>query len=152
MEIHQDPQWGSTKIHNWDLPGYTTRINQVRKRERISLKTRPSFGSEAATMFKCECETSFFEYANWPRLQMKRTGPYSWSVQLVLPAGPFSWSIQLVHPVGPSSWAVQLVCLAKCMCCKVQKLRFHAMEIIPYTFNFINCILCIASDILHQSP
>ena len=40
-----------------------------------------------------QTETKIFEYANWPRLQIKRTGPSSWSVQLVHPAGPISWSV-----------------------------------------------------------
>ena len=34
-----------------------------------------------------QTERKIFEYANWPRLQIKRTGPSSWSVQLVRPAG-----------------------------------------------------------------
>ena len=37
-----------------------------------------------------QTERKIFEYANWPRLQIKRTGPSSWSVQLVRPAGQTS--------------------------------------------------------------
>ena len=33
-----------------------------------------------------QTETSIFKYANWPRLQIKRTGLSSWSIQLVRPA------------------------------------------------------------------
>ena len=43
-----------------------------------------------------QTERKIFEYVNWRRLQIKRTGPSSWSIQLVRPAGPFSWSVQLV--------------------------------------------------------
>ena len=32
-----------------------------------------------------QTERSIFEYANWPRLQVKRTGPSSWSVQQKMP-------------------------------------------------------------------
>merc|ERR1712121_510240 len=56
-----------------------------------------------------QTERDIFEYANWPRLQIKRTGLSSCSIQLVRPAGPSSWSVQLVRPAGPSSWSVQLV-------------------------------------------
>ena len=59
-----------------------------------------------------QTERSIFEYANWQRLQVKRTGLSSWFVQLVRPADPFSWSVQLVRSAGPSRWYVQLVCLA----------------------------------------
>ena len=34
-----------------------------------------------------QTERKIFEYANWPRLQLKRTGLSSWYVQLVRPAG-----------------------------------------------------------------
>ena len=40
-----------------------------------------------------QTKTLIFKYANWPRLQIKRTGPSSWSVQLIHPAGPASWSV-----------------------------------------------------------
>ena len=50
-----------------------------------------------------QTERSIFEYANWPRLQAKRTGPSSWSVQLVRTAGPSSWSVHLIRPADPSS-------------------------------------------------
>merc|ERR1712081_136047 len=56
-----------------------------------------------------QTERIIFEYANWPRIQIKRTGLSSWSIQLVRPAGTSSWSVQLVRPAGPSSWFVQLV-------------------------------------------
>ena len=46
-------------------------------------------------------ERSIFEYAKWPRLQIKRSGPSSWSVHLVCQAGPSSWSIQLVRLADP---------------------------------------------------
>ena len=55
-----------------------------------TFKTRPSSDSEAATMYKLKEKSSI--YANWPRLHIKRTGPSSWSVQLVCLAGPSSWS------------------------------------------------------------
>ena len=55
-----------------------------------------------------QTERKIFKYANWPRLQIKRTGPSSWSLKLVCPrpAGPSSWSVQLVCLAGPSSWSV----------------------------------------------
>ena len=56
--------------------------------------------------------TSIFKNVKWPRLQIKRTGPSSYSVQLVHPASPSSWSIQLVRQAGLSSWSVQLMHLA----------------------------------------
>ena len=59
-----------------------------------------------------QTERKIFEYANWPRLYIKRTGPSSWFYQLVRPNSPSSWSVQLVRPAGPSSWSVQLVCPA----------------------------------------
>ena len=37
-----------------------------------------------------QTERSIFEYANWPRLEVKRTGPSSWSFQLICPADPSS--------------------------------------------------------------
>merc|ERR1712013_534791 len=83
-----------------------------------------------------QTETLIFKYANCPNLKIERTGPSSWSVQLVCSAGPSSRSIHLVCPAGPSSWAVQLVCpaglssrsiqlgrLANYMCCKVHMLQ-----------------------------
>ena len=57
-----------------------------------------------------QTERSIFEYGNWPRLQIKKTGPSSSSVQLVRPA-------------RLSSWYVQLVCLADLQCCNVAKLQ-----------------------------
>ena len=61
-----------------------------------------------------QTERKIFEYANWPRPQIKRAGPSSWcpsswSLQLVCPAGSSSWFVQLVRPAGSSSWFVQLV-------------------------------------------
>ena len=56
-----------------------------------------------------QTERLIFKYANWPRLQIKWTGPSRWSIQLVRPAGRSSRSLQLVHPAGQSSWSVQLV-------------------------------------------
>ena len=90
---------------------------------------------------QCTNWKKIFEYVNWPRLQIKRTGPSSWSVQLVRPAVLSSWSFQLVHPIGPSGWSIKLVCLAfvaKYMCCKVQKMRCQATEF--YTLNLMHCI------------
>ena len=52
-----------------------------------------------------QTERSIFEYANWSRLYIKRTGLSSWSVQLVRLAGPSSWSVKLVRPAGTSSWS-----------------------------------------------
>ena len=40
---------------------------------QFKIKTRPSSDSEAATVY-IQTERSIFEYANWPRLQVKRTG------------------------------------------------------------------------------
>ena len=60
-------------------------------------------------LLNVQTERSIFQYANWPRLQIKRTGVSSWSVQLVPSAGPSSWSIQLVRSSGLFSWSVQLV-------------------------------------------
>ena len=37
----------------------------------------------AISCYNVQIETSILEYANWPRLQIWRTGPCSWSVQLV---------------------------------------------------------------------
>ena len=44
-----------------------------------------------------QTERKIFEYANWRRLQLKRTGLSSWSVQLVRPAGPISRPIYTLH-------------------------------------------------------
>jgi len=72
-----------------------------------------------------QTETSIFEYANWPSLQIKRTGPYSWSVQLIFPAGLSSWSIQLVCPTGLPCKVhlLQSAYVAKCTSCKVHMLQ-----------------------------
>ena len=48
--------------------------------------------SAAATMYKLKGQSSNM-----------RTGPSSWSFQLVLPAGPSSWSLQQECPAGLSS-------------------------------------------------
>ena len=53
-----------------------------------------------------QTERKIFEYANWPRLQIKRAGPSSWSVQLVCAAVLSSWSVQLVCLAVPSSWSI----------------------------------------------
>ena len=87
-----------------------------------------------------QTERKIFKYANCPRLQIKRTGLSSGSVQLVRPAGPFSWSVQLVCSVylaGLFSWSVQLV-------------RPDGITSRPiYTLHPTCCILCIASYALH---
>ena len=77
-------------------------VTPQHKKTYIS-KTRPSSDSEAATMYKLKENLRICE---------KRTGPSSWSVQLVRPAGLSSWSVQLVRSAGLSSWSVQLVCPA----------------------------------------
>ena len=71
-------------------------------------------------------ERKIFEYANWRRLQIKRTGR---------PAGLSIWSILLARPAGQSSWSVQLVYLAGLFSC--------------FTHCITQCILHIASDKLH---
>merc|ERR1712013_237358 len=112
-----------------------------------------------------QTETLIFKYANCPNLKIERTGPSSWSVQLVCSAGPSSRSIHLVCPAGPSSWSVQPVHsagqtsklhvlqsahVAKSRCCKGQKKGVKQWKL--YTFNFTHCTLPIASDTLHKSP
>ena len=59
-----------------------------------------------------QTERKIFKYANWPRLQIKRTGLSSWSVQLVRPAGPSSWSVKLVRLAGHLSCYLKLILLA----------------------------------------
>ena len=89
-----------------------------------------------------QIERIIFEYENWPRLQIKRNGLSSWSVQLVRPAGPSKWSVQLVCPAGPSSWSVQRV---------VQLVQLadpftHCILHIPsYTMHLAHCFLHIVS-------
>ena len=88
-----------------------------------------------------QTERKIFEYANWPRLQIKRTGPSSWSVQLVRPAGPSSWSIQLVCPAALSSkvHVLQSAHVVKCTCCKVQK-AIHILHFQFYPLHLMHCI------------
>ena len=64
-----------------------------------SLKNEPNINKAFVGLGSCDnvqTKRSFFKYAKWPRLQIKRTG-------LVSPADLSSWSIQLVHPAGLSS-------------------------------------------------
>ena len=81
-----------------------------------------------------QTERSIFKYANWPRLQVKRTGPSSWSVQLVRPAGPSSWSVQLVCLEDPFSWSVHAHC---------------TMHVAFGTLHFARCILHVARGTWH---
>ena len=80
-----------------------------------------------------QTERKIFEYASWPRLQIKRTGPSSLCVQLVCPAGIFSWSVQLVRSAGPPSWSDQ---------------QTH-LHIPSYEMHLAHCLLHIASYTLH---
>merc|ERR1712081_165439 len=107
----------------------------------ISLKNKAFVGLGSCD--NVQTERKIFEYANWPWLQIKRTGLSIWSIQLVRLAGPSSWSVQLVRPAGPSSWSVQLVRpagLSSCPSVPVHVLQSaHVVkckkQFISYTFN-----------------
>ena len=85
---------GLTKVYQMGREGCWKRVKKIKNKAFVRLGSCDNI----------QTERSIFEYANWPRLQVKRTGPSSWSVQLVRPPGLSSWSIQLVHLAGLSSW------------------------------------------------
>ena len=74
-----------------------------------------------------QTERKIFEYANWPRLQIKRTCPFSWSVQLVRPCVANCTCCKL-H-------VLQIAYFANCTCCKLHllqifyKCKLHLLQI-----------------------
>ena len=100
-----------------------------------------------------QTERKIFEYANLPRLQIKRTGPSSWSVQLVCSPGLLSWSIQLVRPASLSSWSVQLVHPTGLTSRPIYTfyLTHSILHNDPCTLLLTYCILNIASHTLHPT-
>ena len=102
-----------------------------------------------------QTERLIFEYANWQRLQIERTGQSSWSIQLVRPAGLFSWSVQMVNPAGPSSWSVQLVRPAGLSSWSIQLVwladpfTHWILHILSYTMHLAHCLLHIPSYTMH---
>merc|ERR1719317_1521788 len=88
-----------------------------------------------------QTERIIFEYANWPRLQLKRTGQSSWSVQLVCPAGPSSrpiYTLHLTHSILHNAPCTLL-------------LTYCILHIECYTLHLTHCTLHGASYILHKS-
>ena len=100
-----------------------------------------------------QTERSIFEYANWPRLQVKRTGPSSWFVQLVRPADPSSWSVQLVWLADQFTHCILHVAsymlYPKCCILHVASYTLHRTHIASYKLHITHCIFHIASYTLH---
>ena len=93
-----------------------------------------------------QTKRKIFEYANWPRLKIKRTGPSSCSVQLVRSAGPSSWSVQLIRSACLSSWSVKLVWLADLFSWSVKLIHLAELSCLLCA----NCTMHIIMSKVHQ--
>ena len=147
---------GMKKIYNQSrqMQSYDTSISPlvwlIWGREKLMVKNKAFVGLGSCD--NLQTKRSIFEYANWPRLQIKRTGPSSWSVQLVCLASLSSGSVQLVRPAGLTSRPIYTLHLTHCIlhvAFDMLHLTHCILHVVSYTLHLKHCIFNIPCYTMH---